>query len=151
MIPTRSLFEAHLQVEDLDRAIVFYRDVLRFSLAHVVQERRAAFFWIGERGRSMLGVWEASSAPQKLTLHTAFETSLDDIIRAPEVLRSAGITPLDFDGNETSEPVVLPWMPAASLYFRDPDGNLLEFISMLPDSPGPEFGILPMSKYLPTR
>jgi lactoylglutathione lyase len=40
---------------------------------------------------------------------------------------------LDFDGLPTDEPVVLPWMPAASVYFRDPDENLLEYIAMLKD------------------
>ncbi len=57
-------------------------------------------------------------------------------------LRSAGITPLDFANNATDEPVVLAWMPAASLYFQDPDGNLLEFLSMLPDGPRPDLGVL---------
>ena len=32
---------------------------------------------------------------------------------------------------------MLAWMPAASLYFHDPDGNLLECLSMLPDPPEP--------------
>ena len=49
------------------------------------------------------------------------------------MLRSAGITPLDFDGRLTDEPVVLAWMPAASIYFHDPDGHLLEYIAMLPE------------------
>jgi catechol 2,3-dioxygenase-like lactoylglutathione lyase family enzyme len=151
MIPSRSLFEAHLQVSDLDRSIAFYHDVLQLPLAHLMPERRAAFFWIGERGKSMLGLWEAGSAPQKLTLHTAFETSLDDIHRAAEALRAAGVTPLDFDGDEASEPVVLAWMPAASIYFHDPDGNLLEFISILSDPPRPDLGVIPMSRYLTVR
>ena len=34
-------------------------------------------------------------------------------------------------GNE--EPIVQRWMPAASVYFLDCDGNKLEFISMLHD------------------
>jgi hypothetical protein len=38
-------------------------------------------------------------------------------------------------------------MPAASLYFRDPDGNLLELLSMLPDSPQPELGIVAWSRW----
>jgi hypothetical protein len=37
-------------------------------------------------------------------------------------------------GNPTDEPVI-GWMPAASLHFRDPDGNMLELLSMLPESP----------------
>jgi len=38
-------------------------------------------------------------------------------------------------------------MPAASLYFRDPDGNMLELLSMLPDSPQPELGIVGWSRW----
>jgi len=30
---------------------------------------------------------------------------------------------------------VLAWMPAASVYFRDPDGHLLEYVAMLEDEP----------------
>ena len=52
--------------------------------------------------------------------------------------KAADVIPLDFGG----EPVVLGWMPAASLYLRDPDGNMLEFLSMLPNSPQPELGIV---------
>jgi hypothetical protein len=33
-------------------------------------------------------------------------------------------------------------MPAASLYFHDPDGNLLEFLAMLDESPKPLMGIV---------
>jgi GNAT superfamily N-acetyltransferase len=57
-------------------------------------------------------------------------------------LRAAGITPVDFDGQPTDEPVVLGWMPAVSVYFRDPDGHLLEYIAMLPDPPRPDRGVV---------
>lgn len=43
--------------------------------------------------------------------------------------------------------MVLAWMPAASLYFRDPDGNLLEFLSMLPEAPQPQLGVIPWSRW----
>jgi hypothetical protein len=33
-------------------------------------------------------------------------------------------------------------MPAASVYFRDPDGQLLELLAMLPDAPNHKLGIL---------
>ena len=45
------------------------------------------------------------------------------------------------------ESVVIAWMPAASLYLRDPDGNMLEFLSMLPNSPQPELGIVGWSRW----
>lgn len=64
---------------------------------------------------------------------------------------AANLVPLDFWGQPTDEPVVLAWMPAASLYFRDPDGNLLEFLSMLPDVPQPELGITSWSHWSQSR
>ena len=143
MIPVQNFFEAHLPVTDLDRAVEFYRDVLGFRLAHVVHARQAAFFWIGPAGNAMLGLWGTGSGPQRMALHTAFRASLADVVAAPGTLRSAGITPLDFDGQPTDQPVVLAWMPAASVFFHDPDGHLLEYIAMLPDPPRPEQGIVP--------
>mgnify|MGYP001050891598 CR=1 FL=1 len=136
------LFEAHLTVSDLDAAIAFYRDRVGLELAHVVPARQAAFFWVGSRGSTMLGLWAAGSAPQKTTTHIAFVATRDDVVSAPRVLQSNGITPLDFDGRPTDEPVVLAWMPAASIYFHDPDGHLLEYIAMLPEDPRPDGGVL---------
>ena len=95
MIPVQDLFEAHLTVTDLDRAIEFYRDAVGLRLAHVTPARQAAFFWIGPAGNAMLGLWAAGSGPQRMALHTAFRVSLADVVAAPRALRSARITPLD--------------------------------------------------------
>jgi lactoylglutathione lyase len=78
-----------------------------------------------------------------VTSHIAFRAPLADVVAAPDTLRSAGITPLDFDGRSTDQPVVLAWMPAASVFFRDPDGHLLEYIAMLPHEPRPDYGVVP--------
>ena len=59
MIPVQDLFEAHLTVTDLDKAIEFYRDAVGLRLAHVTSARQAAFFWIGPAGNAMLGLWAA--------------------------------------------------------------------------------------------
>ena len=136
------LFEAHLTVSDLDTSIAFYRDRVGLELAHVVAARQAAFFWVGSRGTTMLGLWAGGSAPQKTTTHVAFVATRDDVVAAPRALQSTGITPLNFDGRPTDEPVVLAWMPAASIYFHDPDGHLLEYIAMLPEDPRPDGGVL---------
>lgn len=147
MISARGLFETHLTVADLQRSMTFFGDILGLELAKVFPERRVAFYWIGGRGNSMLGLWEVGTGPQRLNLHLAFRSDLEELLQAPARLRSAGIVPLDFEGAPTDEPVVLAWMPAASLYFRDPDGNLLELLSMLPDAPQPERGIVPWSRW----
>ena len=141
------LFEAHLTVADLERSIAFYRDRVGLELAHVTSPRQAAFLWIGSRGRAMLGLWAAGSSPQKTTTHIAFATALEHVIAAPRTLQSAGIVALDFDEHPTREPVVLAWMPAASIYFKDPDGHLLEYIAMLDEEPRPDDGVVAWHKW----
>ena len=98
MIPIRDLFECHLTVSDLQRSISFYGDVLGLELAQVFLDRKVAFYWIGGRGGSMLGLWEVGTGPQRLSLHIAFRVDLPDLLRAPESLRAANVTPLDFAG-----------------------------------------------------
>jgi lactoylglutathione lyase len=75
-----------------------------------------------------------------MTTHIAFAAAADDVIASPQRLRSAGVVPLDFDGQPTDEPVVLAWMPAVAVYFLDPDGHLLEYIAMLEGEPRPDEG-----------
>jgi len=142
MIPVRGLFEAHLTVSDLERSIAFYGGALGLQLAHRVPDRKVAFYWLGGSGNSMLGLWEVGTTPQRLTLHIAFRLDLENLLDAPRRLRAASITPLDFWNNPSDEPTVLAWMPAASVYFNDPDGNLLEFLTMLRDAPQPELGVV---------
>ena len=145
--PVRGLFETHLTVADVSRSTEFYRDVVGLPLALDLPERNAAFLWIGERGRAMLGLWGVGSAVNTMQLHIAFDVALDDLLQAPERLRGVGITPLSFFGQETSEPDVLAWMPAAAVYFRDPDGHLLEYLSMLDEPARPDSGIVPYSAW----
>jgi lactoylglutathione lyase len=150
MIPIEDLFESHLTVADLARSMSFFAGVMGFELAHATADGKAAFYWIGPRGGAMLGLWE-SAGPQRLSLHVAFRVALDDLLIAATHLRSAGIEPRDFSGNPTNEPIVLAWMPAASLYFHDPDGNLLEFLAMLPDAAEPRLGVVGWSSWLKRR
>ena len=138
-ISVRRLFETHLTVSDLQRSIRFYRNVVGLELACEASERNVAFLWICESGRSMLGLWSLGTAPLGLILHLAFEVSLDDLVDAPMRLKVKGIKPLSFFGLETTEPSVICWMQAASVYFRDPDGRTLEYLTMLDRKPRPDF------------
>jgi lactoylglutathione lyase len=146
-MPVLGLFETHLTVRDVQRSVGFYRDVVGLDLALELPERDAAFLWIGGRGRSMLGLWGIGTSVLSLNLHVAFEVALEELLRAPERLKARGITPLSFAGEETTEPDVVGWMPAASLFFRDPDGHLLEYLTMLDEDPRPSVGVIPYSKW----
>lgn len=146
-VPAHGLFETHLTVSDLDRSVAFYRDVVGLPLGLTLPQRGAAFFWIGEAGKAMLGLWAIGSAPIALSLHVAFTTSLEDVLDASDRLRALGVTPLSFHGTETTEPSVIGWMPAAAVYFRDPDGHLLEYLAMLDEQPEPERGVTTWSEW----
>jgi lactoylglutathione lyase len=147
IMPIDGLFETHLTVTSLDASIAFYRDALGLPLAYRLDSRRVAFFWLGAPGRSMLGVWEAGSAPNTMRLHIAFRCALNDVLTAVDRLRAAGIAPLGFHGEPVHEPVVIGWMPAASIFFIDPDGHLLEFVAMLPDPPRADLGVVSYSEW----
>jgi lactoylglutathione lyase len=142
------LFETHLTVSDLERSTAFYRDVVGLPLALDLPESAAAFFWIGGPGEAMLGLWSLGSAPMGLSLHIALKASLKDVVGACDALRSRDVTPLSFFGTETTEPSVIGWMPAVAVYFRDPDGHLIEYLAMLNEPPRPERGIIPWSRWV---
>ena len=141
------LFETHLTVSDLSRSLAFYRDVVGLPLALELPERGAAFFWIGQPGEAMLGLWSLGSAPIGLSLHIAFKATREDVLDASDRLRETGVTPLSVFATETNEPSVLGWMPAAAVYFRDPDGHLLEYLAMLDSEQRPDLGILSWSQW----
>src|SRR5438552_2264024 len=146
LIPIADLFEAHLIVSELERAVAFYRDLLSLPLARVFPDRKVAFFWIGAPGKAMLGLWEAGTMPINVSLHVAFQVALSDLHDAPARLQKAGIQPRDFTASRPRSQSC--WMPAASVYFRDPDNNLLEFIAMLSDPARPDLGVLPWSAWV---
>jgi catechol 2,3-dioxygenase-like lactoylglutathione lyase family enzyme len=147
IVPIRGLYEAHLTVTDLDRSIAFYRDILGLTLAHRIPERHVAFFWLGAPGQQMLGLWSIHTSPMRMRLHIAFDVELGQVFESVQALRAANITPRSGTGAPIEEPIVLAWMPAASVYFDDPDGHSLEFISMLNEMPRPDLGQISWSEW----
>jgi lactoylglutathione lyase len=85
-IPVLGLFEAHLTVSDLQRSISFYHDIVGLQLALYTSNRNAAFFWVGDSKRSMLGLWLLGTMPLGLTLHISFEVAMKDLLQAPKWL-----------------------------------------------------------------
>lgn len=141
------LFETHLTVSDLAGSTRFYRDVVGLPVALEVPDRGAAFLWIGAPGKAMLGLWSLGSMPMGMSLHIAFAMSLEDVLAAGGRLNDADVQPLSFFGEPADEPSVIGWMPAAAVYFRDPDGHMLEYLAMLDDAPRPDVGIVTWSQW----
>jgi catechol 2,3-dioxygenase-like lactoylglutathione lyase family enzyme len=128
------LFETHFAVADLDRACRFYGETLGLELGRLDRERRVAFYWVGSRGQSKLGVWE-KPAEQISPQHDTFRASIDDVLtRAVPYLHKRDLEPHNFLNDGDEQPMVFGWMLVLTIHFRDPDGHSLEFIAMLPDA-----------------
>ncbi len=142
------LFETHINVGNLERSMEFYGSVLGLELGTIEEERRIAFYWIGQKGKAMLGLWEKSSEPI-IKQHFAFQCELDDILnKSKEYLLQRGLEPYNFLNTTDKEPMVFAWMPALAIYFKDPDDHDLEFIAMLPQRPRPNVGIVSYEHWL---
>ena len=75
----------------------------------------------------MLGLWSVYTSPLAMKLHYAFQVGIDAVEASVAALKDAGLRPLSGTGMPIDEPEVIPWIPAASVYFRDPDGHSLEY------------------------
>ncbi len=149
----RGLFESHLHVADLESAMAFYGNVLGLQPGFRDMERRAALYWVGPNKNSMLGLWEKPPWAAQLgeiprvPQHIAFEVSLEDLASAIQRLKQRGLELTNFFGAITDEPSVFGWMPAASIYFNDPDGHSLELIAPLAGEPAPEIGVVSLKEW----
>jgi catechol 2,3-dioxygenase-like lactoylglutathione lyase family enzyme len=122
-----SVLETALYVDDLDRAVRFYSDVLDLKLLY--QDSRLCAFSVG--GRSVLLLFPRGGALETVhmpggtipphdgagPLHIAFAISKDELPAWEARLKDNGIA---IEGRTT-------WKRGGeSIYFRDPDGHLLE-------------------------
>jgi len=128
-------------VTNTEASRVFYTRVVGLKFAYRDPTRDIVFLWAGEHKRSMVGLWGPGTTYGRNfhASHIAFAVSLPDLLKAGESLRNSGVRCHDFHGTETHEPSVIGWMPSAQLYFRDPDGHLLELIALLDDISDPTF------------
>ncbi|PRO64509.1 VOC family protein [Alkalicoccus urumqiensis] len=145
----KGLYEAHLPVRDIETSIAFYRR-LGLEIAH--QGEAVTFFWI-EKGRSWLGLWQTDkvNTPYHPSLrHIAFQVELADLVEAKEFLEKKGIAVREaFDFQPEEQPIVLPNNPQthAAVYFKDPDGNSLEFITPLQIDQEIDFSMMELQEW----
>ncbi|MDN5422266.1 MAG: VOC family protein [Chryseobacterium sp.] len=143
----KGLYETHVQVSSLEDSIRFYTEVLGLKLAHRDKTRPIAFLWIGEGKEFMLGLWEQKENLQPR--HFAFSSSQEDILNySVDFLKNKHLKPYNFLKDGIDEPMVFAWMPALAIYFNDPDGNQLEFISILKGEGKPELGVISYEEWM---
>ena len=143
----KGLYETHLFVENLETSIDFYKNVLKLNQCYFEEERRAAFFWIGNPKEAMLGLWEKPKSEIDKR-HFAFRCDKEFILtQATEFLNEKGLKPYNFLKDGTDRPMVFAWMPAIAIYFNDPDGHYLEFISILDEEARPELGVISYNEW----
>lgn len=129
----KGLAEASIRVEDLDSMYRFYQEVL--GLQVLTREENYVFFRIASgygghtqnlalfaaEERTFLENKSPQLSPETSTLHhIAFNIDLEDFASEKERLESLGLR---------VQAVEHPWIHLRSLYFSDPEGNTLEFLS----------------------
>lgn len=131
--PIKGLAEASIRVRDLPSMQKFYQDVLGLEVLR--KEEEYVFFKIAEgygghtqnlalfvaEERSFLENKSAQLNSETSTLHhIAFNIDLDDFVSQKERLEGMGLNVQAVDHE---------WIHLHSLYFSDPEGNTIEFLS----------------------
>jgi catechol 2,3-dioxygenase-like lactoylglutathione lyase family enzyme len=115
------LLEVSLYVEDMDRSAAFYRDLLGFEVVATHERLRA----LGAGGRQVLLLFErgASARLEKGAHDASGRQHLAFAVPAAEL--EAWTARLSERGVEVEETIRWP-RGGTSVYFRDPDGHLIE-------------------------
>jgi len=143
-----------LVCRDMKRTVDFYSGVLGMPLVKTINLPRGmgqhfffdigngdqlAFFWFADAPEAAPGIGNAAGLPGQADLttahgsmnHVAFNIPLERVDEYQRKLADAGIecTPVvNHDDSDTqASPEITPTTFVRSIYFRDPDGILLEF------------------------
>jgi catechol 2,3-dioxygenase-like lactoylglutathione lyase family enzyme len=120
--PVNGISELVLEVEDLDSARRFYREVLGFEETLYGEGREDRYWYlVGKTAR--LGLWtpQVGLAGGRGGAHVHFAFQVEDAEIDP-MLERLGAAGADVEG-----PIQLG--PGRAIYVTDPDGNVVEFWS----------------------
>ena len=119
---TSGISELVLEVQDLEAARAFYRDLLGFEETLYGEGREGRYWYlIGDTAR--LGLWTPqvglAGGRGGAHVHFAFHVGEDEVDRLLERIEKRGA--------EVEGPIQLG--PGRAIYVTDPDGNVVEFWS----------------------
>ncbi len=120
MLPIQGLYEIAIPVKQMARAEAFYRDVL--GLQFGIRDERRNWLFLRAGGDAGMVVLQENPGDWP-TMHFAFTVDAADLERATALLKEQGVA---IDGPHYHE-----WMPATSVYFKDPDGHELELCALV--------------------
>jgi lactoylglutathione lyase len=147
-------YEVHLPVKDLDRSVDFYVEKLGFKLGFGTRGGTSTLLLYADgNARSMLGLFQVDTVVHRhpADYHISFRIAEEDVDQMIHYLRERGIEPVHPPNAPVQgpmhEPIVHGWMPAAAVFFRDPDEHLIELIAELSDAPRPNFVYRPLSEW----
>lgn len=150
------LYEVHLPVTDINRSIDFYTKKLGFELGFGKRrDSSVLLLYDKDDTRWMLGLFEVDEIQRRhpAEYHISFRIARHRTDQMIAFLHKRDLQPLhpanvpELGGKEMKEPIVHGWMPAAAVFFKDPDGHLLELIADLDDKPRPDFNYRPLSEW----
>ena len=129
MFTIKRLNHMVLYVRDVERALEFYRDVLRFSVVESIGDRAAFLRANGSDNHHDLGLFAVGPdatplprGPRVGLYHAAWEVAeVADLVEVRERLLAANALRGESDHGSS-----------LSLYAQDPDGNELEVFWMVP-------------------
>lgn len=154
MVSHQGLYEVHLPTTDVDRAVDFYVEKLGFEAGFWREDRSGVFLlYTGGTTRWGLGLYHVDELVHREPAqhHLAFRWPEEEVDEMVPWLRERGIEPVHpstaMGKGPMEEPIVHGWMPAAAVFFQDPDGNLLELIADLSQAPRPDQEATPLSKW----
>ena len=122
----RKLVQAALTVSDLARSVAFYRDVLGFPM--MFETNGMAFFQAGDL-RLMVGS-NIAEAPSRGTVLYFDAPDIDELAPALEAKGVTFIGPVEVVQRTDTHELKLR-------IFRDPDGNPLALMGLVPSRPLP--------------
>ena len=115
----RKLLHTRYRVNDLEKTVRFYKEVLGFQHGLLDADRRWLFLWVNGKAGMVVLQEDKGPWPQQ---HFAFAVAASDLNKLKSTLEQHDIA--------VQGPVELSWMEARSLYFADPDGHALEFCAV---------------------